>query len=255
MRAFDLLSNAEQEIRTVSHPRYHFEMVLLKWMHLRRLVPLVDLLTAGPKGPALPDAAGGTTVKSQIPNPKIQIPSPKTQIPSRAVPAPRDAAAPPVKAVPAPKDAAAPPVTAAAPAAATPRTVDPANLKDKLLAEIRSGKATFYNTVVAQAQRIEVTPDRITFVFGAAQSTLRGWFDQQKAWLDAAAQRIAGRKIAVVSELAGGAAPASSPEPRAPGADSEPEKKRDLKAEAMSSQTVQAMLDVFPAEIRDVEEM
>ena len=32
-------------------------------------------------------------------------------------------------------------------------------------------------------------------------------------------------------------------------------KKRDLKAEAMSSSTVQAMLDVFPAEIRDVEEM
>src|SRR5436853_5733670 len=244
-------------------------MGLRKCIHRRQHVPLVALLTAGPKGPALPDAAGGTTVKSQIPNPKIQIPSPKTQIPSRAVPAPRDAAAPPVKAVPAPrdaaappvkavpapKDAAAPPVTAAAPAAATPRTVDPANLKDKLLAEIRSGKATFYNTVVAQAQRIEVTPDRITFVFGAAQSTLRGWFDQQKAWLDAAAQRIAGRKIAVVSELAGGAAPASSPEPRAPGADSEPEKKRDLKAEAMSSQTVQAMLDVFPAEIRDVEEM
>jgi hypothetical protein len=31
--------------------------------------------------------------------------------------------------------------------------------------------------------------------------------------------------------------------------------KRDLKAEAMSSTAVQAMLDVFPAEIRDVEEM
>jgi len=34
-----------------------------------------------------------------------------------------------------------------------------------------------------------------------------------------------------------------------------PEKKRDLKAEAMSSSTVQAMLEVFPAEIRDVEEI
>jgi hypothetical protein len=31
--------------------------------------------------------------------------------------------------------------------------------------------------------------------------------------------------------------------------------RRDLKAEAMSSSAVQAMLDVFPAEIRDVEEM
>jgi hypothetical protein len=31
--------------------------------------------------------------------------------------------------------------------------------------------------------------------------------------------------------------------------------KRDLKAEALSSTGVQALLDVFPAEIRDVEEM
>ena len=35
----------------------------------------------------------------------------------------------------------------------------------------------------------------------------------------------------------------------------ETNQKRDLKAEAMSSSTVQAMLEVFPAEIRDVEEM
>src|SRR6185436_18366879 len=33
MRAFDLLSVAEQDIRTSSHPRYQFEMLLLKWMH------------------------------------------------------------------------------------------------------------------------------------------------------------------------------------------------------------------------------
>jgi hypothetical protein len=31
--------------------------------------------------------------------------------------------------------------------------------------------------------------------------------------------------------------------------------KRDLKAAAMESPSVQAMLEVFPAEIRDVEEM
>src|SRR5499426_4437404 len=58
MRAFDLLANAEQEIRTASHPRYQFEMLLLKWMHTRKLVPLTDLLAG----------------RSQIPNPKTQIP-------------------------------------------------------------------------------------------------------------------------------------------------------------------------------------
>jgi hypothetical protein len=90
-------------------------------------------------------------------------------------------------------------------------------------------------------------------------------FDQQKAWLDAAAERAAGRKIPVVSvqsdasESANPANPANPTNPPDPGSripdpDQAPEKKRDLKAEAMSSSTVQAMLDVFPAEIRDVEE-
>ena len=44
MRAFDLLAKAEQDIRTASQPRYHFEMVLLRWMHLRKLVPLAELM-------------------------------------------------------------------------------------------------------------------------------------------------------------------------------------------------------------------
>jgi hypothetical protein len=129
-----------------------------------------------------------------------------------------------------------------------------------LLAEIRSGKATFYNTVVAQAQRIDVNSDRIAFVFGPAQSTLRQWFDQQKTWLDAAAERVAGRKIAVTSELASAPPDPGSPSTslgvtRIPDPGKPTEQKRDLKAEAMSSSTVQAMLEVFPAEIRDVEEM
>jgi DNA polymerase-3 subunit gamma/tau len=230
MRAFDLLSNAEQEIRTASHPRYQFEMVLLKWMHTRKLVPLADLL------------ASGGAVKSQIPNPKAQIPSRPS---SSTSPSPRVAA-----------PASSPAKSTAAPSNPESRIANP-DLKDKLLAEIRSGKATFYNTVVAQAQRIDVTNDRITFVFGPAQSTLRGWFDQQKAWLDAAGERIAGRKIVVTSELraAGPLAAAANAESRIPDPGPSAEKKRDLKAEAMSSSTVQAMLDVFPAEIRDVEEM
>jgi DNA polymerase-3 subunit gamma/tau len=44
MRAFDLLAKTEQDIRAASHPRYHLEMALLRWMHLRKLVPLEDLL-------------------------------------------------------------------------------------------------------------------------------------------------------------------------------------------------------------------
>ena len=48
MRAFDLLSRAEFEIKGSSQPRYHFEMAMVKWIHLRHLTPLTELLSAGP---------------------------------------------------------------------------------------------------------------------------------------------------------------------------------------------------------------
>ena len=135
------------------------------------------------------------------------------------------------------------------------------SFKDSFLAEVRAGKQFFYNTVVAQAQRIDVTAERVTFSFLPTHRALREQFDQTRAWLEAAAERLAGRKVAVVavqSDGAPGQAPAATPAAAADvpadpsGAGSA---KRDLKAEAMSSSAVQAMLDVFPAEIRDVEEM
>src|SRR5262245_22011088 len=133
-------------------------MLLLKWMHTRKLVPLTDLLAG----------------KSQIPDPKIQIASKPAQIPSKtaASAAPAARAAAPVKTAPVSNPESRIPNPGAG--------GDSASLKDKLLAEIRSGKATFYNTVVAQAQRIDVSADRIAFVFGPAQSTLPQWFEQQK---------------------------------------------------------------------------
>jgi DNA polymerase-3 subunit gamma/tau len=45
MRAFDLLSRAEYEIRRSSQPRHQFEMTLVEWIHLRKLTPLTELLT------------------------------------------------------------------------------------------------------------------------------------------------------------------------------------------------------------------
>jgi hypothetical protein len=146
--------------------------------------------------------------------------------------------------------------------AASPNAPAPTSsaLKDALLAEIRGSKGFFYNMVVAQAQRIDVTDDRVTFTFSANQRALRDQCEQTRPWLEATAERLAGRKISVgalQAEPSGanerdGAAPAPAPgahaiDPNDP--------KRDLKAEAMSSSAVQAVLDVFPAEIRDVEEM
>ena len=226
MRAFDLLSKAEQDIRTASQPRYQFEMVLLKWMHLRKLVPLTELIEAG--GGALPPRQLSTT-KAQLPAANSQLPTPKAQRPIPNPQLPRSASG------------------NATPATPESRIPNP-GLKDALLADIRAKKGPFYETVVAQAQRIDLNGDRVTFLFAASQSMLREWLDQQREWLEAAAERIAGRKISVVSATAEPGASAAAPEPQ-------PAKPRDLKAEALSSSTVQAMLDVFPAEIRDVEEM
>jgi hypothetical protein len=126
------------------------------------------------------------------------------------------------------------------------------------LAEIRASKGFFYNTVVAQAQRIEVGDDQITFAFLPAHRALREQFDQNRPWLESLAERLAGRRIPVVAIQAPAAesvSPAEGATESAAAARTEATGKRDLKAEAMSSSAVQAMLDVFPAEIRDVEEM
>ena len=41
--------------------------------------------------------------------------------------------------------------------------------------------------VVAQAQKIEVVGDRVTFSFTPAQRALKDQFEQQKAWLESVA--------------------------------------------------------------------
>ena len=132
-----------------------------------------------------------------------------------------------------------------------------ASLKDALLAEIRTGKTTLYNFAVAQAQRIDVREDTVTFTYGSNQNVLRMQLEQNRSWIEAAAQRIAGKRIAIVTTLAEGAVtqPASAPvAEKAPPVD-DGGNKSDLKSAAMASPAVQAVLDVFPAEIRDVEEM
>ena len=148
------------------------------------------------------------------------------------------------------------PASPAGEAKASPLRTESAALKDALLAEIRGGKAFFYNTVIAQAQSIEVAGDKVTFAFLPTHRALREQLEQNRGWIEAAAERVAGRKIAVASVQVetGGAAPHGAKpkdEPEAPS----PNGKRDLKAEALSSAAVQAVLDVFPGEIKDVEEL
>jgi DNA polymerase-3 subunit gamma/tau len=50
LRAFEVLTKAEYEIRGAGEPRYHMEMALLRWIHLRKLVPISELMEGLEKG-------------------------------------------------------------------------------------------------------------------------------------------------------------------------------------------------------------
>ncbi len=219
LRGFDLFVRAEAEIRGAAQPRYHLEMALLRWIYLRKLVPIEDLLQGHPASSAAPA--------------RPPRPSP-TSAPARPSPAPR---------------------------AAEPREPEPGaprepGLKDSLLAEIRKQKAVFYNTVVAQAQTIAVEDDRVTFTFSQGQRTLQNVFEQHRGWLETVARSLAGRAIRVASRQATPAPSDSAGSPGDAGPDAKAvDRQATLREQALADAGVQALLEVFPAEIRDVEEM
>ncbi len=226
LRAFDLLTRAEADIRGAAQPRYHLEMALLRWMHLRKLVSIEDLIAglpvagkppAGPSPGRIPQRPAGTISAAGSPS-------------SRTAPAPAQPPSPP-----------------------TPAASGDAGFKDALMAEIRKSKGVFYNTVIAQAQKIEVQATRVSFTFSATQRTLRDVFEQNRPWLESLAQQVTGRQIAVTSVQS--AEPGTSGAQPVVEAPVKTDRKSTLKEQALADASVQALLEVFPAEIRDVEEM
>ena len=241
MRAFDVVARAEFEIRGAAQPRYHLEMALLRWMHLRKLVPLADLLE-GKTGSAPPAPARGGSRPAA---------TGRTAAPSRAAtrrPTRKAATAAPV---------ASSEPTASSEPASTAGGTDAA--KAAILAEVKRAKKFFYGTVVAQAQRIALTGDRLVFTFTDGQRTLAGQLQQNRAWLEATAAKVIGRALSVVTEQQNGEPPAEAePEPAAPppvNTDTNADQADGLRARAMNDSVVKAMLDVFPAEIEDVEKI
>lgn len=255
LRAFDLLSRAEYDIRNAAQPRYHLEMALLRWIYLRKLMPIEDLIAAAGSGavPGQTSVPRATAVPAARPSGPVAMPgSPRpaaSPIPaaSRAV---RPSAERPVPVSPPPTAAPGTPASLSGPAGRPAGPVSDAAFKDLFLAEVRKGKMVFYSTVVAQAQRIEVTPDRIAFTFTEGQRALRDMFEQNRSWLETLAQTVSGRRIPVMS-----ASEAGTATPKPPDVVAAEDKKAALKEKALADASVQALLEVFPAEIRDVEEM
>jgi DNA polymerase-3 subunit gamma/tau len=275
MRAFEVLTKAEFDIKSSAYPRYHLEMALLRWIHLRQLVPISDLIESLEKGaspagrsqtagnassaPARSLPASSSPARSAVPAPaprQVAAAPPPTAVepPPRPAPPPRppSAAAATVKAVEARTESKKATV---APAEAMPdvQPVAPELLKDAFLSEVRKSKKFFYGTVVAQAQRIDIDGERVVFTFASQHRALRVQLDQSRAWLDALASQLSGRKMTVVSAEGGPATGGKTGGETAPA----PEKDRqsELRQQALADSGVQAMLDVFAAEIKDVEEM
>jgi DNA polymerase-3 subunit gamma/tau len=248
MRAFEVLTKAEYEIRASAHPRYHLEMALLRWIHLRKLVPLSDLIQGLEKGAPAASAPGRSAPVPSAARPATPVAAPR---PTPPPPRPVSVSSATVKAVETRRE----PVSVVQPVTA-------GDIKSAFLEELRKAKKFFYGTVVAQAQRIDVEADRIVFVFGPQHKALRGQLDQTRALLEELASQLAGRRMAVVSAEGTATAPkpamATPAGPGEPGAAAEPrregDRQADLKQQALADSGVQAMLDVFAAEIRDVEE-
>jgi DNA polymerase III subunit gamma/tau len=246
MRAFDVLTKAEYDIRTSAQPRYHLEMALLRWLHLRKLVPLSDLIQGIEKGggsrPAPPAAASARV----SPPPALARPVAPTPVPRAAAPPAAPSSGPPAAA---PRPAAR--SAAASAASGELQPVPPGQLKEAFLDEVRRSKKYFHGTVIAMAQKIEVDGDRLVFTFGPHHRALRVQLDQTRPWLEDVASKLAGRRMAIASAEGVSAA---SKEPGVRTAAPADERKDALKQQALEDSGVQAMLDVFAAEIKDVEE-
>ena len=262
LRAFDVIARAEFEIRTATQPRYHLEMALLRWMHLQKLVPLTDLLEGrGSTTGAGPSGGGGAPVVSRressppkqttpTPKPPVKTVSPESSSPDRhdfgpaVLEKPQDAQSVVPETVP----------------------VDVADFSDqkaKLMAAIKQEKKFFYGTVVAQAQRIELAPETMTFTFTPGQKTLAAQLAQNMAWLEEMAETVLGRKVAILSAQ-GMVSPTASlavDPSRAPVEPVTPETKTGsqpvdtLRPRVMDDTFVKAMVDVLSAEIDDVQKL
>ena len=271
LRGFDVVVRAEVDMRGAAQPRFHLEMALLRWMHLRKLVPLTDLLAGTPRlAPASAPTRSSAATTAPARRRATATAAPTTATESPAPPAPAPVSAPATASATAPAAALAPataPAAADSPApappdvsaGAAPRPAPTSGAKAAVLDGIKQAKGFFHGTVVAQAQRITLRNDRLEFTFTPAQRTLVRQAEQQREWMESLAATVVGRPIAVSITTGDGTTDASArtggANPSRTGIDSGGEQVDPLRARAMKDSVIKAMLDVLPGEIDSVEKI
>ena len=241
LRAFDAFTHAEFDVRHSDHPRFQLEMALVRLMHLRKLVPLAELLEGG----AARSAAGGSRPIAPSSAARPSMP-------------PARPAAPPAAAARVPAPSAAVP---SAPAGAPPAPAGGAGsdgARERYLAAIKAGKGFFFAAVIAQAYRIEVTPTGVTFAFLPNQKVPRAQCEENREWLASLAAQTLGREVAVQITTVTATEPgAPAPAPAGAPVRTPPVKASDdeLRQEALADPGVQALFEIFPVERTKIEEM
>jgi len=250
MRAFDLLTRSEYEIKRSSQPRHQFEMTLVELIHLRHLTPLSEMLTGGASTPrpAAPRPPTQTSAPSR-PNPGAS-PAPKAAAPTAGAKNPGTPEA-------GTRNPGTPPLDNAR--GALSNTEGPGlsgveggtDAVQRLMSSIREANKTLFSMVIAQAQKIEIVGDTCVFTFAPNHKSLSSQLETKRTWFEQLAQSAVGRKLRlVIKEGTPIASSTPSPSDAAKGA-----RAADLKARAKAEPTVQAVLDVFGGEIEDVEEI
>jgi hypothetical protein len=153
------------------------------------------------------------------------------------------------------RTAPSPPIAPSAPVAPGADAGAGVDLKDAFLSQVKAGKVFFYNTVVAQAYRVDVTPAKITFTFLPNQRVPKQQCEDGRAWLESVAEKVAGRRIPVTVAVAE-TVPAQAPAATAtPGREPKLATDEELRQKAMTDPAVQALFEIFPVEKAKIEEM
>jgi DNA polymerase III subunit gamma/tau len=228
LRAIDVLSRAESELRWAQDPRVTLELALLKLVQLRRLVPFAELvarlerLAGGAPGPTPPTPPGKATPRAAaVAAPQASPATRPAATKALAAPSP-PAPTPATSQPPAPQDAAA--LLAAMSQAARP----------SLGQALRSAGASFDVDVLV----LEVSPDFAAFAATHIEE------------YEALANQAAGRKTRVRVAAGKGATPAAALAGPTPAELS----RQRMREEAQKEPAVQEALDLFSGTVVEVRE-
>ena len=240
LRGLDLLSEAETEFRNVTDPRVALDLVLLKLVQMRRLVPFAEIVAR------LERLAGGGSLPAAAPRALPEaLPAPAAR-PVASAPAPparpaqqRGPATPPRPSAPPPGGAPADesPEIAARPAAAAGSAQA---LLEAMLGQARPTLAPALRSAAVRFEGdtlvLEMPPDFAMLASAHA--------DDYKAL----AHKAAGKNVPLrFASVAGAAAAAVAASP-------ELVRKQQLREEAEKEPAVQEALDLFDGRVVDVRE-